>query len=65
MNSQEPPKEIFNVLSYQGNETPNDPEIPPHTLKISLAVPQKIGHSTTWVHSYTTTGHTTRRCSNM
>jgi hypothetical protein len=35
------------------------------TLEISLAVPQKIGHSTTRGPSYTTTGHIPRRCSNM
>jgi hypothetical protein len=35
------------------------------TLEISLAVPQKIGHSTTWGPSYTTPGYITRRCSNL
>jgi hypothetical protein len=32
------------------------------TLEISLAVPQKVGHSTSWV---TTTGHIPRKCSNL
>ena len=25
------PKEMFNILSYQGNANQNNPEIPPHT----------------------------------
>jgi hypothetical protein len=33
------------------------------TLEISLAVPQKIGHSTTGRSSNTSPGHITRRCS--
>jgi predicted permease len=35
------------------------------TLEISLAVPQKIGHSTTGGSSDTTPGHIPRRCSNI
>jgi hypothetical protein len=35
------------------------------TLEISVAVPQKIGHSTTWRPSYTTPGHIPRRYSNI
>ena len=35
------------------------------TLKINLAVPQKIGHSTSWGPTYTTPGHIARTCSNM
>jgi hypothetical protein len=34
------------------------------TLEISLAVPQKIGHSTTGGSSNTTPGHIPRRCCN-
>ena len=34
------------------------------TLEISLAVPQKIGYSSTWGPSYTTPEHIPRRCSN-
>jgi hypothetical protein len=34
------------------------------TLEISLAVPQKIGHSTTGRSSNTSPGHIPRRCSN-
>ena len=34
------------------------------TLEISLAVPQKIGHSTTGGPSNTSPGHISRRCSN-
>jgi hypothetical protein len=33
------------------------------TLEISLAIPQKIGHSTTWGPSYSNPGHIPRRCS--
>jgi hypothetical protein len=32
------------------------------TLEISLAVPQKIGHSTTGGSSNTSPGHISRRC---
>ena len=35
------------------------------TLEISLAVPQKIGHSTTAEYSNTSPGHIPRRCSNL
>jgi len=35
------------------------------TLEISLEVPQKIGHSTTWGPSYSTPGHIPKRCSNI
>ena len=35
------------------------------TLEISLAVPQKIGHSTIQGPSYTTHEHVPKRCSNM
>jgi hypothetical protein len=34
------------------------------TLEISLAVPQKIGHSTTGGSSNTSPGHISRRCPN-
>jgi hypothetical protein len=34
------------------------------TLEISLAVPQKIGHSTTGGSRNTSPGHISRRCSN-
>jgi hypothetical protein len=34
------------------------------TLEICLAVPQKIGHSTTGGSPNTSTGHISRRCSN-
>jgi hypothetical protein len=34
------------------------------TLEISLAVPQKIGHSTTRRSRNTSPGHISRRCSN-
>jgi hypothetical protein len=34
------------------------------TLEISLAVPQKIGHSTTGRSSNTSSGHISRRCPN-
>ena len=34
------------------------------TLEISLAVPQKIGHSTTRGSRNTSPGHISRRCSN-
>jgi hypothetical protein len=34
------------------------------TLEISLAVPQKIGHSTTGGSCNTSPGHISRRCSN-
>ena len=34
------------------------------TLEISLAVPQKIGHSTTRGSRNTSPGHTSRRCPN-
>jgi hypothetical protein len=34
------------------------------TLEISLAVPQKIGHSTTGGSSNTSHGHKSRRCPN-
>jgi hypothetical protein len=34
------------------------------SLEISLAVPQKIGHSTTWEPTNTIPGHILRRCSN-
>ena len=27
------PKEMFNILSLQGNTNQNDPEIPPHTTQ--------------------------------
>jgi len=30
-NGQEVPKEMFNILSHQGNSYQNDPEIPSHT----------------------------------
>ena len=30
-NVQEARKEMFNILSHQGNADQNDPEIPPHT----------------------------------
>ena len=33
------------------------------TLKISLEIPQKIGHSTTGISSNTSPGHILRRCS--
>jgi hypothetical protein len=35
------------------------------SLKISLAVPQKIGHSSTGRSSNTSPGHIPRRCSNL
>ena len=35
------------------------------TLEISLSVPQKMGNRSTWGPSYTTPGHTPRRCSNI
>jgi len=35
------------------------------TLKISLEVPQKIGHCTTWGPSYTTPENIPKRCSNI
>jgi len=35
------------------------------TLEISLVVPQKIGHRTTWGPSYITPGHISKRCSNI
>jgi len=31
LNGQEAPKEMFNILSHQGNVNQNNPEIPPHT----------------------------------
>jgi hypothetical protein len=31
LSDQEAPKEIFNILSHQGNANQNNPEIPPHT----------------------------------
>jgi len=34
-------------------------------LEISLEVPQKIGHCTTWGPSYTSLGHIPKRCSNV
>ena len=34
------------------------------TLEISLAIPQKTGHSTTWRSSYSTSGHIPQRHSN-
>lgn len=34
-------------------------------LKISLEVPQKIGHWTAWGSSYTSLGHIPKRCSNI
>jgi hypothetical protein len=30
-NGLEAPKEMFNILSHQGNANQNKPEIPPHT----------------------------------
>jgi hypothetical protein len=30
-NTLEAPKEMFNILSHQGNANQNDPEHPPHT----------------------------------
>jgi hypothetical protein len=35
------------------------------TLEISLAAPQKIGHSTTGRSSNTSPGHIPRKCSNL
>ena len=31
LNGQEAPKEMFNILNYQGNANKNNTEIPPHT----------------------------------
>ena len=31
LNGREALKEMFNILSHQGNVNQNDPEIPPHT----------------------------------
>jgi hypothetical protein len=30
-NGLQAPKEMFNILSHQGNANQNDPEIPPHS----------------------------------
>jgi hypothetical protein len=35
LNGQEAPKEMFNILSHQGNANQNNPEISPHTSQNS------------------------------
>jgi hypothetical protein len=48
-------KKHFVVLKFWSRTT---------TLEISLAVPQKIGHSTTGGSRNTSPGHISRRCPN-
>jgi hypothetical protein len=70
LNGRKAVKEMFKVRSHQGNENKNycallvGLQACTTTLEISLAVPQKIGHSTTGGSRNNSPGHISRRCPN-